>query len=53
MQKVIDAAYNGDFSLFHDLLFVTTNPFDGHPEFEDFEQTPSEQEKGITSSCSS
>lgn len=52
-QTAIDAAYQGDFSVFEQLLEALKNPFVRHEKYSAFEQSPPDSEKGIALSCSS
>ena len=42
--EVIDAAYRGDFTPFHQLHQILTNPFDEQPEHVEYEQAPEPDE---------
>ena len=52
-QAVIEAAEQGDFSLFHAYLEILKNPFDATTKIDRFAAPPSIGDKGIALSCSS
>lgn len=53
LQKAIDKARLGDFSMVETLLYIAEHPFDELPEFEHFAVETPEEHKNLTLSCSS
>jgi len=53
LQEAIDKAEKGDNSLVNDLLKLTHNPFDEHPEFEIYAQATPDEYTNLKLSCSS
>jgi uncharacterized protein YdiU (UPF0061 family) len=52
-QEAIEAAENGDFSVFEALLKALSSPFSEHPDCSSFAKPPADNDKGISLSCSS
>jgi len=53
LQKAIDLAYRGDFSMVETLLTIATHPYDELPEFEHLAGDTPEEYKNMALSCSS
>ncbi|NOR55621.1 MAG: SELO family protein, partial [Sulfurovum sp.] len=53
LQKAIDLAERGDYSMVEDLLYIASHPYDELPEFEHFYGDTPEVYKNIGLSCSS
>lgn len=53
LQKAIDKAENGDFSMVEILLHIAQNPYDEHEEYESFAFETPQEYKNIGLSCSS
>jgi len=53
LQKAINLAEKGDFSMVETLLYIATHPYDELPEFEHFAQDTPQEYKNIGLSCSS
>ena len=53
LQKAINLAEKGDFSMVETLLYIATHPYDELPEFEHFAQDTPDEYKNIGLSCSS
>ena len=51
VQKVIDDAYKGDISSFHQLIKVTSDPFKSKKEYEDFSKSPKPDERVYQTFC--
>jgi uncharacterized protein YdiU (UPF0061 family) len=53
LEKAIDMAEDGDFSMVETLLYIAEHPYDELPEFEHFAEETPEEHKNIGLSCSS
>lgn len=51
VEAALEAASQGDYSLFETLLEVLAKPFSEQPEFEQFEQAPAEHERVLATFC--
>jgi uncharacterized protein YdiU (UPF0061 family) len=52
-QIAIEKAENGDFSEVNRLLHILQNPFDEHPEAEEYAGLPPDWSESLSVSCSS
>ena len=53
IQKAIELAEDGDFSMVETLLHLAEHPYDEMPEYEAFAQETPEEHKNLGLSCSS
>ncbi|MDP1784506.1 MAG: SELO family protein, partial [Sulfuricurvum sp.] len=53
LQEAIDLAENDDFTLVNDLLKLSQNPYEEHPEFDRYAAPTPTQHKNLKLSCSS
>ncbi|MDF1880034.1 YdiU family protein [Sulfurimonas sp. MAG313] len=53
LQKAIEKAEEGDFSMVETLLYIAAHPYDELPEYEHYSQDTPEEHKNIGLSCSS